>query len=103
IAATPATPPAPPLITLQSAPGWGMNLDFQSPERSDLRERMGILNAYLFPDRDYRGLDDAITPVNSFRVVLDHYFGARLARLPERSFFSTWTEPFRFVDVTERV
>ena len=64
---------------------------------------MGVLNAFYFPDRNYRGLDDAITPVNSFRVVLDRYFGAHLARLPDRSFFSTLSRPFRFLDVTERV
>jgi hypothetical protein len=64
---------------------------------------MSILNAYFFPDRKYDGLYPDITPVNSFRVVLDTFFGARLGLLPDKSYFSTWGEPYRFMDVTDEV
>jgi hypothetical protein len=95
--------PDPPIIILQSDHGSGMKYDLDSVEATDLRERMGILNAYYFPGRDYEGLHDRITPVNSFRVVFNRYFGANLELYEDRNYFSTSSEPFKFVDVTEKV
>jgi hypothetical protein len=93
----------PPILILQSDHGSGLRLDMQSKEKTDLNERMSILNAYYFPDRKYDRLHRDITPVNSFRVVLDTYFGGQLGLLPDRSYFSTWDEPYGFMDVTEQV
>src|SRR5271157_4289288 len=93
----------PRILILQADHGSGLRLNMQSKERTDLRERMGILNAYYFPNRDYRGLYQDITPVNSFRVVLNTLFGARFEILPDRSNYSTWSEPYQFMDVTEAV
>ncbi len=98
-----AKSPEPPIILLQSDHGSGLRLDRFSLERTDLHERMSILNAYHFPGRRYEQLDDRITPVNSFRVVFNTFFGTQLTRLPDRSFFSVWDAPYRFVDVTARV
>jgi hypothetical protein len=98
-----ADSPRPPIIILQSDHGPGSRLDPESREKTDLHERMSILNAYYFPDRKYQGLYPEITPVNSFRVVLNTYFGARLDLLPDRNSFSTWSNPLRFEDVTELV
>jgi hypothetical protein len=36
-------------------------------------------------------------------VVFNTYFGAQIKLLPDRSFFSTWGEPYHFIDVTDRV
>jgi len=93
----------PPILILQSDHGSGLRLNMESKEKTDLRERMGILNAYYFPNRDYRGLYQDITPVNSFRVVLNTLFGAKFEILPDRSNYSTWSDPYRFMDVTEAV
>lgn len=93
----------PPILILQSDHGSGLRLNMQSKEKTDLRERMGILNAYYFPNQDYRGLYQEITPVNSFRVVLNKFFGAKLELLDDRSYYSTWIEPYQFMDVTEAV
>ncbi len=41
------------------------------------------LNAYYFSDRDYSMLYDSISPVNSFRVVLNKYFNAGLPLLKD--------------------
>ena len=46
---------------------------------------MVILNAYYFPNLDYQGPYQEITPVNSFRAVLNTLFGARFEILPDRS------------------
>jgi hypothetical protein len=95
--------PEPPIIIVQSDHGSGMRLDMTSLERTDLHERMSILNAYHFPGGNYSGLNDRISPINSFRVVLNTFFGAGLPLLPDRSFYSTWPEPYRFIDVTDAV
>ncbi len=93
----------PPIVILQSDHGSGLRLNMQSKEKTDLHERMSILNAYYFPDRDYRELYQQISPVNSMRVMLNTFFGARLKLLPDKSYYSTWSEPYEFMDVTESV
>jgi hypothetical protein len=98
-----AESPEPPIIIVQSDHGSELNLDVKSVGNTDLRERMSILNAYYFPGGHYEGLYDSISPVNSFRVVLNTFFGAQLPLLPDRSFFSTWPEPYQFIDVTDAV
>lgn len=98
-----AASPEPPIIIVQSDHGSELNLDMKSVENTDLSERMSILNAYYFPGGRYDGLYPDITPVNSFRVVLNTFFGAHLPLLPDRSYFSTWPEPYRFIDVTDAV
>ena len=93
----------PPVILLQADHGPGAYFVWDSVEDSLLPERLSILNAYYFPDDDYAGLDLAISPVNSFRVVLDRYFGESLPRLPDRSYFSSWDRPLDLIDVTDDV
>ena len=45
-----------------------------------------ILNAYYLPDGGEQKLYPTITPVNTFRVIFDQYFGAHLALLPDKSY-----------------
>lgn len=69
-----------------------------------IRERMAILNAYYFPDeRGYAMLYPSITPVNTFRVVLDAYLGTQLGLLEDRSYYSLWEAPYRFIDVSDNL
>ena len=98
-----AQSPEPPIIILQSDHGSELNLDMHSVQNTDLHERMSILNAYYFPGGHYEALYDSISPVNSFRVVLNTFFGTQLGLLPDRSFFSTWPDPYTFIDVTDVV
>jgi hypothetical protein len=98
-----ANSPEPPVIILQSDHGSGIGLDTRSVEATDLHERMSILNAYYMPGAGGAPLYQSISPVNSFRVVLNAYFGAGLNLLPDRSYYSTWDDPFQFIDVTHRV
>lgn len=58
--------------------------------------RMRILNAYYLPDGGEAGLYRTITPVNSFRVVFNHYFGTELELLPDVSCFSTYDHLYDF-------
>jgi hypothetical protein len=50
-------------------------------------EGSSIFNAYYFPDQDYRMLYDSISPVNSFRVILNKNFGTQLPLLPDTSYY----------------
>lgn len=47
------------------------------------------LNAIYFPDRDYTLLYDSLSPVNTFRIVLNKYFSAQLPLLKDSSILVT--------------
>jgi hypothetical protein len=91
----------PPIIILQGDHGPRLTLDWFSMERTDLSEPFSILNAYLVPDQVRKRLWDSITPVNTFRLLLSHRFGANFKPLPDRVFYSTMRRPLDFVDVTK--
>jgi hypothetical protein len=93
----------PPVILLQGDHGPGAFFNIVELDNSCLSERFSILNAYYFPDGDYQLLYPSITPVNSFRVVLNKYFGAQLDLLEDRSYFASWTSPYLFTDVTDQI
>ena len=61
-----------PIIIIQSDHGW----------KDDHRYK--ILNLYYFPDEDYESLYPAISPVNSFRIVLSEYFSLDYELLEDR-------------------
>lgn len=68
-----------------------------------LRERMTILNAYYFPRGGTEVLYESITPVNSFCVLANYYFGANCPLQPDESYYSNYAEPLRFIRVTDRI
>jgi hypothetical protein len=63
-------------------------------------ERMAILNAYYLPDGGNQLLYDTITPVNSFRLILNYYFGASYEELENLSYFSDYKNPFHYTNVS---
>jgi len=95
--------PEPPIIILQADHGPRSTLEGNDIKHSNLSEPMSILNAYYFPDQSYDDLYQDITPVNTFRVVFDRYFGADYEMLEDRSYFSTRYRPYTFIDVTDQV
>jgi hypothetical protein len=48
--------------------------------------RFEILNAYYLPEDGAKDLYSTITPVNSFRVIFDNYFGTDFSLLPDVSY-----------------
>jgi hypothetical protein len=58
--------------------------------------RLEILNAYYLPGRESK-LYSSITPVNTFRLVLDQYFGGIYSFLPDASYASTVGDNYNFV------
>lgn len=93
----------PPIIVLQGDHGPKSRLNQDKLEGSDLGEAYGILNAYLVPEAARSQLDPTITPVNSWRVILGSLLGTPMQRLPDRSYYATWSKPLAFVDVTDRL
>jgi hypothetical protein len=93
----------PPIIVLQSDHGPGAYLDWNSSERTNMRERLSILNAYYLPHGGDSLLYDTITPVNTFRVILNRYFDQNLELLPDASYYSMWEKPFWFIPVSQAV
>ncbi len=93
----------PPIIVIQADHGPGSRLDQESVDASDVVERMSILNAYHLPGPAAQRLYPEISPVNTFRIILNEYFGEDLPLLPDRSFFSLDERPYDFRDVTDRL
>jgi len=50
-------------------------------------------SSFYFPDKNYQTLYSDISPVNSFRVVLNNFFDAKLALLKDSSIFIPYTLP----------
>lgn len=92
-----------PIIILQGDHGPGLLLDVNQAETSCLRERTTILNAYFLPGNTTFAIPDSITPVNSFRIVLNLYFKAELPLLENKIYFSAWDSPYIFQDVTQSI
>jgi hypothetical protein len=93
----------PPIIIIQADHGSGLLLSMNSMEDTCLRERTSILNAYYLPEGGDDALYESITPVNSFRVVLNHYFDTDLPLLEDRIYYSAWDQPYQFEDVTNKL
>lgn len=102
----------PPIIIIQADHGSPSLLG--SPDKwasrvseNAIRERMAILNAYYLPLGGDALLYDSITPVNTFRLIFNFYFGTNLELLPDETYFSCYPAqsggPIELIDVTEIV
>lgn len=83
----------PPIIIIQG--------DHGSEETRDDYMRMTILNAYYLPGKGSASLYPTITPVNSFRIILNEYFNQELELLPDVSYFSYWPRILEFERMPE--
>ncbi len=67
---------------------------------AELQQKTGILNAYFMPGQDMSSLPPTISPVNTFRQIIDRYFGGNLPILPDKYYIdNSWT-PYKFLPVT---
>jgi hypothetical protein len=93
----------PPIIILQSDHGPGSLTDWEDPNKTNMKERFSILNAYYLPKEGKRFLYNSITPVNTFRVLFNYLFNQNLEILEDESYFATWNHPYRFINVTKKL
>jgi hypothetical protein len=77
----------PPIIILQGDHGGIDTLG---------QERMAILNAYYLPEDGSQQLYENISPVNTFRLVFNHYFGSHFDSLEDTSYFSSYQYPYQY-------
>lgn len=90
----------PAIIVIQGDHGPGSLLDWDNMNSASYRERFSILNAIYLPDQNYTALNSNLTPINTFRIILNNYFGQNLALPKDRNIFSTWDKPFEFKDIS---
>jgi len=76
----------PPIIIIQGDHG---------PSHFDEATRMGNLNAYYFPNAQ-PALYSSITPVNTFRLLFNTYFGTEFNLLKDTSYYSEYPYAYRF-------
>ncbi|WP_187146561.1 sulfatase-like hydrolase/transferase [Nitrosopumilus maritimus] len=91
----------PPIIVIQSDHGSAFlmgedDTNWKHPDNNMLLERMNIINFIYLPDSPDI-LYDEITPVNTFRIILNHYFGTNFEILNDNSYIFNGTD---FEDVT---
>ncbi|HEX2088908.1 MAG TPA: hypothetical protein VHI54_03090 [Actinomycetota bacterium] len=98
----------PPIIVLQPDEGqwplryWGRSDEFnyETASRTELLDKFQIINAYYLPNLRRKALYPSITPVNSFRVIFNHYFNAGLRLLPDRAYGRKLNPVYHFVEIT---
>jgi hypothetical protein len=88
-----ATSDQPPIIIVQADHG---------PDNAGPTDRMRILNAYYLPGSGNARLYESISPVNTFRVVLDQYFGTGYGLIEDRSEFSAYETPYKFTPIPQQ-
>lgn len=101
----------PPVIILQSDEGPFPMKDLVDDKQSwskatdrALHEKFPILDAYYFPNKKTEQLYQSITPVNSFRILFNTYFGENYPLLEDKNYIFQDEENFyKFTDVTDRV
>lgn len=104
-----------PIIVIQADEGPYLHEEFEGDyggEETDWTQlgtealliHMGIINAYHLPGFGEEVLYETISPVNTFRLIFNLYFGAEYELLEDRSYiFEDLNHPYRFVDVTDRL
>lgn len=71
---------------------------------AELDEKAGILNAYYLPDKEISGLYPSISPVNTFRLIFNLYFGTSHTLLPDESYcYRDEDHPYDLFPITDRL
>ncbi|MDX1436251.1 MAG: hypothetical protein R3335_05545, partial [Anaerolineales bacterium] len=81
----------PPIIIIQGDHGAG-------PVRNE--ERMAILNAIYLPGGS-EGLYQNISPVNTFRVIFNRFFGGDYDLVEDASYYSIYDVPYQFTEISD--
>jgi hypothetical protein len=75
----------------------------RTPREEVVKKRMAIFNAYYFPEGGSDLLYDSVTPVNTFRILFNYYFGTKYELLEDKNYFSYVNAYYEFFDVTDQV
>jgi hypothetical protein len=92
-----------PIIIIQGDHGPGSHFQGGADQPNDLRERMTVFNAVYLPKSHRAPIDPSISLVNTFRLVFDRCFGAKLGLVDDRNFYSSYPFPYVFTEVTGKI
>ena len=95
-----------PVIIIQGDHGTptqlgGGGLSWTNINDESIIERTSIFNAYYLPNVNSEIIYEGITPVNSFRIVLNNYLNGDYELLEDKVYFSTYQDMLNFRDVTK--
>jgi hypothetical protein len=76
--------------------------DWATASQEDVQQKFGILNAVYFPGVEETDFYPSITPVNSFRILFNTYFGAEFPLLDDRVLTWGGGSIFNYLDITHR-
>ena len=92
----------PPVILVMGDHGPASMFNWTMEDPGCIWERTSNLYAILLPEHQNHGTVYAsISPVNTFRVIFNTYFGTDLPLLEDRSYMMSWQQPTLNVDVTD--
>lgn len=101
-----------PIVLIQSDEGphterqemvLGDQFRWEDATDAELRTKLRLLSAWHLPGVDVAVPND-LSPVNSFRLIMDTYLGTELGLLEDRSYiYPDMSDLYTFTDVTERV
>ncbi len=89
----------PPVIILQSDHGPAAGDWTRSLSHPSLVERFGILSAFYLPGEVQGVISSNHTAVNTFRIVLNRYFGASLELLEGNHFYVDEDRPHHYIPI----
>ena len=75
-------------------------MNWENPTEKMQHDRLSNINYILVTDENRSSLYDNMIPVNTFRVLFNSYFDTNVEVLDDRIFFSGYSKPYDFVDVT---
>jgi len=93
-----------PIIIIQSDHGYNSGFDweytFENNDSKMIKQAMRNINAYYLPQEGGSAFYDGITPVNTFRIIFNEYFGGNYPLLEDKMYFNTYDRPNAYKDVT---
>jgi len=92
------------IIVMQSDHGTASLGEWDNPSNDFLNERMRNFSAYRLPGSTTPE-EITKTPVNTFRMILKHYFGVDIEFLEPKNYYTSYDrdEMYDFVDVTNDI
>jgi hypothetical protein len=88
----------PVVIVLQADHGPAIQYRIVNDKVRNYHERTAILNAVYAPEACQSQFYQGLTPINTFRILLDCIFGEDYALLPDRHFFSNYSEITEYIN-----
>ena len=93
----------PPIILIMGDHGPASMFNWALDAPGCIWERSSNLYAILLPGHQADGtVYSAMTPVNTFPVIFNTYFGTNLPLLEDRTYLMSWQQPTIKIDITDQ-